>query len=215
MKEAGKRGAKIVLNHPFCPNCGWKWGIEDTEYDLIEVWNGATPSLINRKCLDWWDGKLKEGKRIPVIGGSDFHRLGYGRMPASPCTCLYAWSRTEKDLMEAMAAGHGFLVYGPEGPMAYGEAGGKIFGDVISPEDEVHFRFWSLQKGDEISLISDKGQETFEIGEWVSEYRCSRKAEGLKYLRAEIRRKMIPTGEMPALLTNPFYIKHTAKGEKA
>lgn len=215
IEDAGRRGAKIVLNHPFCPNCGWRWGMDQTRYDMIEVWNGATPSVINRKCLDWWDARLKEGKRIPVIGGSDFHKLEYGRMPAIPCTCLYAWSRTVEDLMEAMVSGHGFVVYGPEGPMVYAKAGDKIFGDVISPEDDIRFHFWNLRRGDEISLISDKGQETFEIGECVTEYRCSRKAEGLKYLRAEIRRKMIPTGEMPALLTNPFYITHTAEGEKA
>lgn len=212
IKSARERGAKVVLNHPFCPNCGWRWGMEDTEYDLIEVWNGATPPVINRKCLDWWDEKLREGRQIPVIGGSDFHRLGYGRMPASPCTCLYAWSRTKEDLMEAMAAGHGFVVYGSEGPMAYGEAGGKIFGDVISPEEEIHFHFWNIREGDQIILISDKGNDCFEIGEHVTEFRCSRKAEGLKFLRAEIRRSMIPTGEMPALLTNPFYIRRKDGG---
>ncbi len=216
LEGARTRGAKVVLNHPFCPNCGWRWGIEDTEYDLIEVWNGATPPAINRKCLDWWDSRLKEGRRIPVIGGSDFHRLGYGRMPASPCTCLYAWSRTGEDLMEAMAAGHGFVVYGPEGPMAYGEAGGKIFGDVISPDAEIEFHFWNLKEGDRIFLISDKDSQCFEISKDVTEFRCSHKAEGLVFLRAEITRMMLPTGEMPALLTNPFYIeeKHTgdAKG---
>ncbi|MCI9147505.1 MAG: CehA/McbA family metallohydrolase [Hungatella sp.] len=209
--EAREQGAIVVLNHPFCPSCGWRWGMEETEYNLVEVWNGATPAAVNRKCLDWWDGKLKEGMRIPVIGGSDFHRLEYGRMPASPCTCLYSWSRTEKDLMEAMAAGHGFVVYGPEGPMASGHAGGKIFGDVISPEEEVHFHFWKLRTGDEIRLISDKGEEVFEVGSCVTEFRCSHKMQGLKYLRAEIKRRGIPAGEMPALLTNPFYIK----GEEA
>ena len=98
------------------------------------------------------------------------------------------------------------MVYGPEGPMAYGEAGGKIFGDVISPEEEMEFRFWNVREGDQIFLISDKGSECFAIGKDVTEFRCSRKGEGLKYMRVQITRAMVPTGEMPALLSNPFYI---------
>ncbi|MBS6194590.1 MAG: CehA/McbA family metallohydrolase [Clostridiales bacterium] len=206
--EGKRRGALTVLNHPFCPNCGWKWGMETVAYDLIEVWNGGTSSAINRKCLDWWDNQLKEGKRIPVIGGSDFHRVEYGSLVGSPCTCIFSWSRTGKDLMEAMKAGHSFIVYGANGPMVEAEAGGYLMGDVIPTATDVKMRFWNLREGDVIALISDQGEETVTVKPQVKELRLSRKVENVRYLRAEVRRAAAMTGEMPALLTNPFYLEN-------
>lgn len=205
--EAGKRGALIVLNHPFCPNCGWKWGMDTVKYDLIEIWNGGTAAPVNRKCLDWWDSQLKDGKRIPVIGGSDFHRVEYRSIVGSPCTCVFAWSRTGSDLMEAMRAGHSFIVCGVNGPMVEGDADGKLMGDVISGDAEVKFHFWNLREGDIIALISDKGKEEFAVKPRIKEMYITRGVQGVKYLRAEVRRDEAMTGEMPALLTNPFYVE--------
>ena len=28
--EAREQGAIVVLNHPFCPSCGWRWGMEES-----------------------------------------------------------------------------------------------------------------------------------------------------------------------------------------
>lgn len=207
LHEAKIRGAGIVLNHPFCPSCGWKWGLERAEYDLIEIWNGGTLPAANRKCLDWWDAGLKEGKRIPVIGGSDFHKAEYLRMPASPCTCVYAGSRTGEDILAAMIQGHSFIVYQPDGPMAEGEADGALFGDMIPEGTEVRLHFWKLREGDRILLITDKSTEEITVQKNVTEMRCSRKVGQIKYLRAEIWRDSCAAGQMPALLTNPFYIE--------
>lgn len=207
LHEAKMRGANIVLNHPFCPNCGWKWGIDQTEYDLIEIWNGGTFPAANRKCLEWWDARLKEGKKIPVIGGSDFHRAEYLRMLASPCTCVYAGSRTGEDILKAMVQGHSFLVYHPDGPMAEGKAGEALFGDVIPEGAEVNIYFRKLRGGDRILLITDKGTEEIMVEENVTEIRCSRKVRRVKYFRAEVWRESCAATQMPALLTNPFYVR--------
>jgi len=199
--QAGTRGAKIVLNHPFCQNCGWKWGIERTQYDMIEIWNGSTFPEANRKCLEWWDGQLREGRKIPVIGGSDYHRTEYGRMIASPCTCVYAESRTGSDILKAMTQGNSFLVYHPDGPTADCESGGYFFGE--GTEIKLHFR--KLRANDRILLITDRNTEELAVGDGVSELRCSRAVRNVKYLRAEIWREPVPGEQMPALLTNPFY----------
>lgn len=39
IREARSNGARIVLNHPHCPNCGWEWDWA-ADYDWVEIWNG-------------------------------------------------------------------------------------------------------------------------------------------------------------------------------
>ncbi len=102
VEEARENGAFTVLNHPFCPWCGWQWGLEKVPFDGVEVWNGGLMTESNQACLAWWDERLKEGKRIPITGGSDFHKYEPGRMPASPCTCVYALSNSAEDILEGL-----------------------------------------------------------------------------------------------------------------
>lgn len=205
-RQASERGALRVLNHPFCPNCGWRWGMDAVEYDLIEVWNGATPPEVNLKCLAWWDGQLKAGKKIPVIGGSDFHRMEFGRMLASPCTWLYAPSRTPGDLLDAMKQGHGFITYSPDGPILRIGGNEGLLGDTVSEDAKISFTFERLRKGDVIALISNQGEERIPMEEFTSEYTCTRTVKGLKYLRAQVYREPDFARGMPALISNPFYV---------
>ena len=79
LAEARRNGALLVLNHPFCPSCGWHFGFKDKGFDLIEAVNGGTVPQANRKCLRWWHGQLCRGKRYPIAGGSDYHRPEPGR----------------------------------------------------------------------------------------------------------------------------------------
>lgn len=206
LAQAKERGALRVINHPFCPNCGWRWGMENVEYDLIEVWNGATPHPVNRKCLDWWEEQLNQGKKIGVVGGSDFHKVEYGRMIASPCTCIFAPSRTGEDLMEALRRGHNFVVYSPDGPEVFAEAGEYLMGDTISAHTPIQWHFRNLRGGDRILFLTDQGKETILVDDGVKEMFLERVPGNVRYLRVELWREDAGTGEMPALLTNPFYI---------
>lgn len=180
--------------------------METVDYDLIEVWNGATPDDVNRQCLDWWDSQLKQGKRIAVTGGSDFHKVEYGRMIASPCTCIFAMSRTREDLMEALRKGHGFVVYSPDGPMVSAEAGEFLMGDAIPFRTKIHWHFWNLQKGDRIVFLSDQEKEVLLVGDDVKKIFLERAPEDVCYVRAEVWRGEENAGKMPVLLTNPFYL---------
>lgn len=217
LEEAGSNGALTVLNHPFCPYCGWKWGIEHVNYDLIELWNGSLMIESNLTCLRWWDSELKKGKQIPVTGGSDFHRYEPGRMPASPCTCVYAMSRSGTDILSALRRGHSFITISPEGPMVkaiakeYPMGDKHLMGDVIPKDSEITFEFWNLKQGDLIYLIHEGGTEKIECGS-VTNLRFTRTMPDCFYYRAEVRRKILPDccknqKPVPILLTNPFYIE--------
>lgn len=203
--RAKDEGALIVLNHPFCPQCGWQWGLEAVSYDLIELWNGALMRESNEACLDWWDGMLKQGKRIPVTGGSDFHKYEPGRMPASPCTCVYAMSRGRSDILAALKQGNSFITMSADGPLVYAEAGDRLIGDELPGGSEITFEFRSLKGGDRICLIHDEGIE--EINHRAgSDLTFTRKAPLRGYYRAEVRRTLPGWGEIPILITNPFYL---------
>ena len=203
---ARKDGAFTVLNHPFCPYCGLKWGMDQVEFDGLEVWNGGLKPEANETCLSWWDKALKEGKRIPITGGSDFHKYEPGRMPASPCTCVYAMSDSPEDILDGLKKGHSFLTISPEGPMMETQAEGKLMGDAIPGDREIKFTFWNLKKGDILYLVSGESREEILCEtERLSFCRIPGKAG---YLRAEIKRSLLDGyPRIPVLLSNPYYIE--------
>ncbi|HKL73517.1 MAG TPA: CehA/McbA family metallohydrolase, partial [Clostridia bacterium] len=71
INEAHKNGAIISLNHPFCSICPWLWDF-DFYRDTVEVWNGPM-RCDNLKTIDWWHSELLQGKKIAIVGGSDYH----------------------------------------------------------------------------------------------------------------------------------------------
>lgn len=205
LKAAGKNGALLVRNHPFCPCCGWRLNANTEDFDLIEVWNGAIAWESNQKCLDWWDCQLKQGKQIAVTGGSDFHRFQEGRMLAMPCTCVYAGSNAAGDILDALGKGHSFITLSPDGPMMEMAGFGILPGDVVPAGSEVRIRFHGLKSGDVLCMIGNSTKEeiicsgpTIELVRILSE-------QG--YYRAEIRRQLGNEGiKVPVLIANPFYI---------
>jgi hypothetical protein len=205
VEEARENGAFTVINHPFCYWCGWEWGMEKVPFDGVEVWNGGLMPERNQACLDWWDDRLKDGKRIPITGGSDFHKYEPGRMPASPCTCVYALSNSAEDLLEGLKKGHSFLTVSSEGPMMETWAGDNLMGDEILIGSEIMFTFWNLKEGDVLILISQDGREEIPCkSDRLSIQRTTGKAG---YLRAEIRRSLIKDYPyIPVFLSNPYYI---------
>lgn len=206
LREAREEGAMIVLNHPFCPYCGWQWGMDRFPYDAVEIWNGALMIQSNLKCLEWWDERLKSGERITVIGGSDFHELEPGRMPALPCTCVYSQSRATQDILAALKAGNCFITLSPEGPMVSMEEEKAVFGEFILGGTELTFLFKNLREGDRIHLISREEREVFSYDGSELSAMLKREMPAKGYLRIEVRRKLLPDlGEIPIMVTNPFY----------
>lgn len=204
LHEARENHAVVVLNHPFCPFCGWHWGFGDgIEWDVIEVWNGALPPEANEQCLKWWDSQLKQGKRIAVSGGSDFHRFQPGRMPASPCTWLYAMSDSAKDLLESLKAGHSFITQSPDGPvMDIGTQ--EAPGSQIPENTLLKWKFTGLLKGDMIYVIQKDKSEVFEAKSDTAAVECTA-ANG--YVRIEIRRNFYGEGKaLPVFISNPYYV---------
>ena len=78
--EARRNGALVSINHPLCTKCPWKWTLKGLDEDCVEVWNGVMRPD-NQRCIEWWHSRLAEGEKLPMVGGSDYHRDYVGLSP--------------------------------------------------------------------------------------------------------------------------------------
>ncbi len=208
MRAAHDGGALVSLNHPFCPVVPWLWGF-DIPYDALEVWNGVM-SERNERASAYWHGELCKGRRIPALGGSDYHAPGLFGSVATPTMCVYALSRSRADIMDALRRGEGFITFMPDGPVldvaCEGAQERVSFGGVAPKGADVTFLFSSLRGGDEIRLITDLETERIGCPPDTVSFTVSRSYPNARFVRAELYRVYAPgLPPMKALLSNPVY----------
>lgn len=208
MKKAMDMGALVSINHPFYPGCQWELGFDDVPFNCIEIWN-SMPKGSEMAALNWWQAALSSGKKIPIIGGSDFHRLSLFSVMGTPATWVYAVSKSPQDIIAAMSLGHSFVSLTSQGPVCDISCGEFFMGDTVSYENgkSALFTFNGLAKGDIIRIYSSSGIEaTIETtGEFK---RCEEfNIKPNDFLRAEIYRTLLP-GIPPvlAMVSNPIYV---------
>ena len=206
-QQAREQGALIVLNHPFCPFCGWKWGMDGLPWDMVEVWNGGVLPEANLEALKWWDLQLKAGRKISVTGGSDFHYFEPGRMPAMPCTCVFAWSSEAEDILDALRKGHCFITISSRGPMLRIDHADFLPGDTIHAGNSIKWEIENLKTGDLLRIVGKNSvEEIICAGSETIIERTAKEEEG--YLRLEIWRSILQgMNQSPVLISNPYYIE--------
>jgi predicted metal-dependent phosphoesterase TrpH len=207
MQEARESGALITLNHPFCKYCGWKWGF-DVPYDAIEIWNGPMKDS-ELDAVEWWHSRLVEGKKIPIVGGSDSHKNEMFRMVGGPTTFLYSDSKGQSDIIKAIKAGHSFVSYTANGPIIKFSIGTASIGDEVEASEGQtgYVKISNVSFGDEIKLISDNGVEQVIRVLEESAKAFSFNVEVRKFYRLEIWRQVIPGNKMLVAISNPIYIR--------
>jgi hypothetical protein len=116
---ANDRGAVTACGHP--EPLGPPWDYESvTNYCCIEVWNGPW-TLRNQIALDFWVRQLESGRRIPAIGGSDWHRQREmenkpPRALGTPTVWVYVpGSPNASAILDAIRLGHIILSDEPDG----------------------------------------------------------------------------------------------------
>lgn len=162
--EAKDNGAVQSLCHPLCTLCPWKMDLNGVIFDLIEVWNGPMRKD-NLRCIEFWDGMLRAGKKIPMLGGSDFHRdYVITDLLAEPTTRVYVKSASAEDILEALKQGRSVVTHGPKTTMlelSVGEAG---IGDSVKFENgqKARVKAAEMKKGHKLYVV-DKGGRYFEF----------------------------------------------------
>lgn len=129
LKQVTARGALISLNHPKDALCPYLWQA-DTGYHMIELWNGPMRPA-NLKAARWWHEMLTQGRRIPIVGGSDFHKDKSPVRFAHPTTYVFADSPAPEDICGAIAKGRSYITASPRGVQLGITGDGLCFGDIL------------------------------------------------------------------------------------
>lgn len=209
LSEARDNGAIVSINHPFDANCPWKWGLENFEFDCVEIWNGIIKSS-DMQCIAWWHQELCKGRRLPVIAGSDFHRFHNFGMIGTPTTWVYSMSRGESDILRAIREGHTFMTFQAEAPRADISCGDYFMGDAVPFENglRVTIEFKQVNMGDTIKIYSAAGTEKEISVQKPGSLKLEITAENKRFYRAELYRQLLPNlPQMLYLITNPIYFK--------
>lgn len=209
LAEARSNGARIVLNHPFDPGCGWDWDWA-VDYDWFEVWNGPwRPS--NQQALDWWHAQLVEGRRLVGVAGSDTHRPHPYVRHGYPASWIYSPAATANDILAAIDAGHVVMSYAPDGPRIELTCGAYMVGDVMPRADDqppLSLQITALLAGDVVKVISEAGIEReWTIADGTDSLAESWRAEVRRFHRVEVWRWFAQVNQMLiAALSNPLYV---------
>lgn len=215
--EAKQNGAKVVMNHPHCSNCGWHWGF-DADYDWVEIWNGPWRSD-NNKTLEWWQNELASGRKLVAVGGSDVHRPEPHIHHGTPTTWVYSETRTMASILDAINQGRVFISHDPEGPTMELTSGAVLTGGSVTTVEleqgevmadrTIEFQFGKMQPGDVIKLFSDLGEEERIQNTNEGDVSIVRTVGERIFYRAEIWRVFPEVGqEMLACVGNPIYFEH-------
>lgn len=195
-EECERNGAIVSINHPQCSKCGWLWPLEGEDfYDSIEVWNGPMRPD-NQKCIDWWHEKLCEGKKLKIVGGSDFHYdILVTNFIGNPTTWVYAESNSPKDILAGIKAGHVTITERTRtGNFITLSSGDAICGDTVKFVEgaTVKVNIKKLKRGHTLYVKNQDGV--------LFEYKCKRtgdyefevKVPKAGFVRAETRKKYDP-----------------------
>jgi predicted metal-dependent phosphoesterase TrpH len=115
---AHDNGGICSINHPKTGGPPWEYEL-DLPVDAMEVWHGPWPHH-NEESLALWERALRSGRRLPAVGGSDYHcpageETGFLRL-GQPATWVKATDRSVSAVLDALRAGRASISAAPDGP---------------------------------------------------------------------------------------------------
>lgn len=134
--KAKERGAVICMNHPHCKQCPWRWELDAKEVDVLEVWNSPT-HYDNLETTEWWHEQLKNGLKLPVVGGSDYHRdYVITNLLTWPVTYVYAKSNSPEDILDAILKGRTTISFTTSSTVIDIKSDDAVIGDTVKLTDK-------------------------------------------------------------------------------
>lgn len=152
-------GAVISVNHPKCPICPYKWDDENA-FDLMEIWNGPMRPA-NENAIEWWTCLLKKGRKIPIVGGSDYHKPKQFARLGTPVTGVYSLSRGADDILNAIRSGNSFVAEKVDGIRLNLKYGDTVMGGTTEYKSEILLEITS--NAQKVILVTDQGEDEISI----------------------------------------------------
>jgi hypothetical protein len=204
---ARSRGAFISINHPCDAVCPFLFDMNSLPFDCLEIWNGPMRGS-NLQAIELWQSMLMAGKKVPICGGSDYHRDALLLFPGGPTTCVYAMSSSTRDILSGLKLGHAYITYSVKGPKLEMTAGDAILGDSVefSKVKQIEYKVSRLLAGDVVQLVTASGYSPLLKAEADGEMRGVYTMDAAGYAWIEILRGFLPgLPLLPALISNPIY----------
>lgn len=203
--NAKEKGALISVNHPKDNLCPYLWQSQDC-FDLVEVWNGPMRPA-NMNGISWWHKMLQNGRKIPLVGGSDFHRSGHIVRFAHPVTHVFASSPSAEDLLMAISQGHSYVAASVKGVELDLRCGEFMMGDTVKERagQTLKVTAHQLRSGMHLKLVTQDGIATewthFQDGHLEAEVPVS---PTWKFAYLQVSRKLFGM-ELVRAISNPIY----------
>lgn len=128
-EEVRQLGGVLSVNHPFatCKGCVWEYGF-DLPCDSMEVWNGPWDPT-DELALENWLILLAQGRRLPMVGSSDSHKMSepIGR----PTLHVWAEELSQEAILAGVRAGRSYATATPDAPPLVLRAGGREIGETL------------------------------------------------------------------------------------
>ncbi len=205
--SARQRAALITVNHPYEACCEFHLDWNAIPFDCLEIWNGPMRES-NLKAVGLWQSMLAAGRKVPALGGSDYHRDTPFIFLGGPTTCVYAMSPGASDILAALKAGHAYITFAPNGPWLELSAGEAIMGDSVSwaAGKDLQIHAGGLLAGDVIRVVSGTGSAVLLEAPSDGEIQAAYPITAPGFARVEIWRSFLPgIPILPALISNPIY----------
>lgn len=206
-QSARRRGALITLNHPFDEGSPFQFDMNALPFDCLEIWNGPM-RVSNLQAIGMWQGMLAAGKKIPICGGSDYHRDQLFLFVGGPTTCVHAMSASPADILDGLRRGHSYITFAPNGPALEMTAGEALPGDSVpfARIKEIQIAASGLQSGDVVQVVTASGSTPILQADSAGSFQSMYTMEAAGFAYVMILRNFIPgVPLLPALISNPIY----------
>ncbi|MBN2387860.1 MAG: PHP domain-containing protein [Anaerolineales bacterium] len=205
--SAHRRGALISLNHPFDEQCPFLFDWSELPFDCLEIWNGPMRES-NLRAVGLWQSLLSAGRKLPICGGSDYHRSQLFLFPGGPTTCVYAPSADPADILSGLRQGHAYVTFAPDGPVLEATAEEALLGDSVPFPGvrEMQVKVEGLLAGDIVQVVTGSSSTPLLQADASGSFQGQYVMEAPGFARIEILRQFIPgLPNLPALIANPIY----------
>ena len=196
--HAKSLGAVVSVNHPECPLCPYKWE-DDEAYDMIEIWNGPMRGT-NVRGITKWTFLLSQGRQIPAVGGSDYHKPKQFAKLGNPVTAVYSKSRSAEDILDAIKNGNCFIAENKDCVkirLTYGDA---VMGQTAEYKENEWLEIFADTK--KVTLVTDKGEKELTLRDGHLKVRLKK----VKFAYVKVHKGFGKLKRVCAV-SNPIYFK--------